>query len=345
MKPDCKNIEEYAAQWILRCDRGEDILEARADFEAWLAADARHRAAFLRLESAWQRSEGLKAWRQHDGAVDARVLAWRKATVRTGSRAMRRVSFALAAALVLVLLGATSWLFTDSTRTHRYVTDTGGYQRVVLADGSLVQLNTDSRVAVQFSADRREVRLERGEAYFDIARDPNRPFEVLAADAVVRAIGTAFSVRLHNGEQVEVLVKDGQVALSSSSPPPAGRGGGRSEGPSSLSLSAGESALSKPTGLAINKLPEPELKRRLAWQTGQLAFQGDTLAFVIAEFNRYNRRQIRIADPALGQLEVAGNFKATDLDSLIAAIRRALDVRVEERQGEIYLFVRSRSAL
>lgn len=321
MRPDTDRIEEQAATWILSCDRGEGRAQDRAAFEAWLAADARHRAAYLRLDRAWRESAGLKAWKPHDGALDLEVL--RQSSGVAANRVTRapRWMFALAGAAALAAT-AVLWFVLDSTAATAYDTGTGGYQRIVLADGSIVQLNTDSRIAVRFSGRQREIRLLRGEAYFEIERESRRPFDVRAADTVVRALGTAFSVRLRAAQQVEVLVKEGRVAVSD------------------RTLAAGETAIGGKAGLAVHRVDDAELARRLAWQSGQLVFHGEALAMVAAEFNRYNRRKIVIADRSLESLEVAGSFKATDLESFVAAMGRALEVRVEESAERVTLHAR-----
>jgi transmembrane sensor len=322
---DRGDIEASAAAWILRREEGAFSQDDRTALETWLAADSRHRTAYLQLNEAWKFSAGLKTWRPLDAPMDPDLLLARPARLHPA----RRLPFALAAVAASIFVAAWMWLkLSDSS----YSTPIGGYQRIVLEDGSALQLNTDSKVRVRFSENRRAVHLLRGEAYFDVVRDPSRPFDVAAGDTVVRAVGTAFAVRLREAQRVEVIVTQGRVLLREENAVlPV-------ENPTTARAEAGQTAESRPTGLRVKRMRKEEIDRRLAWQTGQLHFRKEPLAVVVAEFNRYNRRRVEIVDPALSSLEVHGNFKATDLDSFVAAMQNALDIRVETTQETIRLF-------
>ena len=212
----------------------------------------------------------------------------------------------------------------------------------------MLQLNTDSKVRVRQSERRREVRaalsnaevrLLRGEAFFDIAQDARRPFDVMAGGTMVRAVGTAFPVRLRDAELVQVVVTQGRVAvqehdaqlLATANPSKA------TDSQTVSLLEAGQAADAKPSGIQVIKVEQGELTRRLAWQAGQLRFRNQALAEVVAEFNRYNRRQLEIVDPQLATLEVGGSFKANDLESFIVAMRNVSSVRIEESGDVIRL--------
>ena len=320
------DIETRVGQWILKRDRAEIPTHERVAFESWLAADPRHRAAYLRLNEAWLVTAALKAWRPKDGSVDSDVLL---STVR---RPERRHQWRSAAAAVLVLgvVAAIIGHVWQRESGANFTTRVGGYQRVLLDDGSTLQLNTDSSVLVRLLKDRRVVQLVRGEVYFDIAHDAGRPFDVVAGATIVRAVGTAFAVRLRDSKEVEVTVTQGRVALRTENGAPALR----------APVSAGEVADAKPAGIATSRLEDAELVRRLSWQRGELAFKKETLAHIVAEFNRYNRRQLVIGDPSIEDLEVGGNFKATDLDSFVAAVTRSLNVRAEQSEGAVTLLAR-----
>jgi len=313
--------EVRAAQWILRRDRGEFAPQERADFEAWLRADSRHREAYLRLDEAWQLSAGLKAWRPINGEINAAVLGAQPA--RAGGSRRRVRALALAASLVLVCIaGLVSW--SKYAREPAYMTRVGGYQRVLLDDGSVLQLNTDTQLQVYFTSARREIQLQRGEAFFEVAHDPNRPFEVIAGNATVRAVGTQFDVhRTDTG--AEVTVAQGKVRLTTDTvvaPTP---------------LAAGESAEARPSGIHIARVDQGELTRRLAWQVGELHFKNQPLAEVAAEFNRYNRRRLEITSPDLAAVPVGGNFKVNDLAGFVAAMRGSLPIHVEETDATVLI--------
>jgi transmembrane sensor len=156
----------------------------------------------------------------------------------------------------------------------------------------------------------------RGEGRFQVAHDSARPFTVAAADAAVRAVGTAFTVRLRDGAQVDVLVAEGMVAVASSrvqrTPP----------------LSAGEAAVVLPDRVSVSRVEPQLLARRLAWTSGKLEFRGETLGEAVEEFNRYNRRQIRLSAASLSALRVGGSFGATDPESFAGALASAFKLRV-----------------
>ncbi len=305
-------IEMRASHWLAARDAGSTTPEQAEEFNRWLDADIRHRVAYLRLESTWQRAEKLRDLRPLDGGVDADLLR---------PRSSRRWPLAMAASVLLALV-AGGWLYQQQWSWKQFETPVGGLSRIVLEDGSVVDLNTDSDVRVRMREGHRQIRLVRGEGRFQVAHDASRPFIVEAAGTAVRAVGTQFTVRLHGSEQVDVLVAEGKVAVASPrvqhTPP----------------LSAGEAAVLLPDRVSVTRLEPQLLARRMAWTTGRLEFRGETLAEAVAEFNRYNHRQIRLAGPELASLRVGGNFTATDPESFAGALASAFKLRVQsDAQG------------
>jgi transmembrane sensor len=316
------DIESEAANWLIRLER-DPSPEMRANFDAWLAADPRHHAAFIRLEKTWSRADILKRLRPLDGAVDEQVLD--KFGVPTPifdtPKKRKPPLFAVAATLLIAAIGAITWIVVSQAGWEVYETEFGGFQRIALADGSTAMLNTDSRIRARMSSGRREIVLDRGEALFTVAHDTRRPFDVMAGDTVVRAVGTAFSVRLRDQKQVDVIVTEGRVAidppddsLDSKLPQPVPL-------PTISTLTAGETVSVKAHQLKVQKIADEDLSHKLAWTKGRIWFDRATLAEAIAEFNRYNRRQMVIDDPAIAGLRIGGAFDATDLDSFLAALQ------------------------
>ncbi len=319
--PPMDEIEKRAATWILKRDREGHSEQDRADLEAWLAQDARHREAYLALDEAWDVSAGLKHWHPRDGRIDPDLLA----PFAPPTRPRHPLQIALAASLLLVL-GSLGGLYFSGPQAERYSTPVGGYERIALGDGSLVQLNTDTVVQASLTDARREIRLLRGEAYFDVAHDARRPFEVVVGNTIARAVGTAFSVRVGVDRQLDLMVTEGRVMLL----PKGGEG-------SRPLVVAGHSARAKAEEVAVAPVADAEMTRRLAWRSGQLMFDKRPLSEVAEEFNRYNRRQVQIATPGLEALQLTGNFKATDLASFIAAVRSATSARVEETADAVVI--------
>jgi transmembrane sensor len=307
-----QDIEARAAEWLVRRDAAGG--EESHDFAAWLASDPRHRAAYLRLAAAWGRTARMKRLRPEGPAIDPDLLL---------SRPRRSFQFwtpfALAAGIAGLAL-AGSWWFTRSPGMETYRTDVGGLSRIVLADGSTVTLNTDTEIHVRLFPKRREINLVRGEAQFGVAHNANRPFEVSAGGRIVRAVGTAFDVRLSPDDAVQVLVTEGRVAVE------VVPGRSLNGAASAATVLAGEGAVADARSITVRRVSTTEASRRLAWEVGELSFQGETLKEAVAEFNRYNHLKLEVADPAIAELVIGGNFNALDIESFVAAVERSFNV-------------------
>lgn len=366
-------LEAQAATWLVKRDRGGLSAGEQAEFDAWMDADPRARAAYVRLELAWQRADGVRRLRPLDSDVDADLLAHspfepvaideypaRVETRRTMDivpspsgavidaevtrREPRRrlaMTLAVAASVVLAIAGGFAWHAYERTGWDEYTTDYGGLSRIVLDDGSVVNLNTNSLMRVQLTRELRHIVLERGEALFKVAHDSGRPFDVDAGNTTVRAVGTEFSVRVREPagssrgqKDIVVLVKEGRVAIDP--PKIAAKPLERvtTLPPSTSTLSAGEAVTitakrvnTEQPQMQVQKVADAEVDRKLSWTEGRLWFERQTLKDVVAEFNRYNRRQMVIADPAIENLRIGGGFEATDPESFIAALEKTLGVR------------------
>lgn len=348
------DISDTAAGWLIRLE-AQTSPEMWDAFETWLDEDPRHRAAFIRLRVAWNRVDRLKSMRPADGAVDSDLLARTRirpaAVLVRGPEPLegrprkrledivmpdrRRV---LATAAAIAAAGVIAWFGAYHFGWKSYETGVGGREKIELSDGSTVDLNTNTELNVRMSGTRRDIMLARGEALFHVAHDTTRPFYVLAGSTVVRAVGTAFSVRIRDSEHVDVLVAEGRVAVGAPGTE------ANFENPSLLAsapkVSAGEAAAVRRNSVLVRSVPTRDVTRKLAWTAGHLAFQGETLDDAVQEFNRYNQRQITIADPAILKVQVGGIFLTTDPDSFIAALQRSFGIRVQlgDDSGDIRLF-------
>jgi transmembrane sensor len=268
-----------------------------------------------------------------ESILDEPALAVPGVVEQAAERPRRRwmLPLAAAAAVALVAVAAVTWFAADRTGWQQFSTDYGGFEKIVLDDGSVVHLNTNSVMRVHLTSELRQIVLDRGEALFKVAHDVNRPFDVQAGATTVRAVGTEFSVRLREASElqsgqrdVEVLVKEGRVAID----PPKKQLERAAVLPASVStLSAGEAVIISAKRLHVEKVAEADVSRKLSWTEGRLWFERQRLADVVAEFNRYNRRQLVIADPAIADLRIGGGFEATDPESFVAALERTLGVR------------------
>jgi transmembrane sensor len=347
---DAESIAATAASWLAQRDDAFSPAEAAA-FERWCAADPRHAAAVARLENAWATLLPLRDFRpaaqRHPDRDLLAAPAPRPARLPAPARAF---AFALAASLILAL-GV--WAFrANSPTSTRFATTAGGYERVILTDSSVLELNGDSAAEVTYTAAERRVRLTRGEAHFTVAKNPARPFRVEALGIAVRAVGTAFNVRLGAGE-VEVLVTEGKVSVSevervvpAALPPSA-------ESPRSPDtfLVAHERAVivaASSLGLSVGPLPAPVVERiapesvrqALAWQGPSLVFYNTPLAEVAAQFNRRNPIQIVLADPALATLPIGGSFRPENVEAFVQLLESGNEILVD-RSDATRLVLRS----
>ena len=329
-------IESAAARWLIRLEANPSQ-ETRAGFDTWVAADPRNHAAFMRLEKTWGRADILTRLRPLDGVVDEQVLDRFGAPTPVPDEPVvdppavdppvvdppraRMPWTSIAAPLLILALGAITWIMFARPGWHVYETGFGGFQRVVLPDGSTATLNTDSRIRARMNSGRREIVLDRGEALFTVAHDAHRPFDVTAANTVVRAVGTAFSVRLRGQEQVDVIVTKGRVAIDPEDSPDAQPP--ESNIPHTVStVAAGEALSVKARRLRIEKIAADEMTRQLAWTQGKIWLDRATLTEAVAQFNRYNRRQLVYDGPADRNLHFIGAYDATDLDGFVAVLEK-----------------------
>jgi transmembrane sensor len=339
------DIPGDAAAWLIRLE-GQTTPQMWDEFQEWLETDRRHEAAFIRLRTAWTHCDRFKLLRPADGRVDRNLLTQLPtdgSAHGTGlpdlmesddgdpTEAQRRIDrrrwlmFVGATAAATAGVGMLGWLSAEHRRWTYFETEVGGNRRAVLADRSQVLLNTDSRLRVRLANARRDSELIRGEAFFTIAHEKLRPFYVKAARTLVCATGTAFSIRIHDDRSVEVLVAEGRVALGTTEP---GSGSGAPVlDDSAPQAAADESVSASPNSLAIRQHPPGYVTRKLAWTMGNISFDGETLTEAVREFNRYNRRHLAIADPAIAQMKVGGSFEANDPESFAATLEKHFGVR------------------
>ncbi len=227
-----------------------------------------------------------------------------------------------------------------------YATAIGGRQSYTLEDGTVVALNTNTRIQVDYSNARRAITLVQGEASFDVAKNPERPFVVYAGTGLVWAVGTVFNIRYDAG-QVDVLVTEGRVKVfsdaratdpASPSLKDATPATGNTVGTTTTEvvqkqrealLGAGESLRYRQVIESLKTIELEERSRILAWHSGSLVFKGETLEQAIAEISRYTDKELVIADADLKQLRVGGHYKTDDIDSLLTSLGRGLDISVD----------------
>jgi transmembrane sensor len=318
-KKTAHQIDAEAAGWAARIDRDPLEPATEQDFQAWLAKDVRCAGAFARMRAlalSTERARALGPDFDPSAFGPAPFLA-RRTALKLGG--------AVAASALIAVTGAWQIL----RHRGRFSTGKGETKVVALKDGSVVTLNTASEIEVDYSDTLRAVELIRGEALFDVAKNKAQPFVVAAGDTNVRVVGTSFTVRRLEAMPVEVLVREGVVEVFK---PQANT--------APVRIAANNMAVAGAGGASVitaAPVPAAQLHRQLAWQNGQIAFEGETLAQAVLEFSRYSDTRIVIDDPALGREEIAGLFKATDPVGFAKTIAISLNARASIGEGEVRL--------
>jgi transmembrane sensor len=322
--PDRTLVEEQAALWLARRDRGLTPAE-QDDYLQWLRAHPLHAEVVAQQAAALERMMHLSDWQPvQTSAPNADLFAPAPALARWWKPLV--AGLAAAAAIAVVYFNhnlSPEPVAVAAPRSYLRVNE-----RMALPDGSRVELKDGTRIAVQYSETERRVVLHGGEAHFSVWKDVARPFVVVAAGVEVRAVGTAFNVRLGE-KQVEVLVTEGRVKVEQVevAGAPVARA---AEVPV---VTVGERAvvpLATPAPVpVIEPVTLDDIARELDWQAPRLQFHETPLAEAVAEFNRLNRHQLELAEPALGELRIGGTFRPDNVEGFIRSLEPALGVRGE----------------
>jgi transmembrane sensor len=309
-------IEAEASRLVVRLSLDPGPEETEAIYR-WIDASSAHAIAFARAEAAWEASDRLKAGLR-DAPVEPDPPVARRLSRRMFAGAMIAASLFVAATVVTVH---------TLNDVDKYSTDVGEVRDVALADGSKMHLNSGTTAEVRYTEHGRRVRILQGEASFDVAHDKARPFDVEAKSAVIRAVGTAFNVRMRS-TGVELTVTEGTVQVRAARTP-------------IERVSAGNGAIICPQTVALTRLGKQEIGQRLAWRERMVELNGETLDQAVAEFNRYREKPILIGDPRVSSLRIGGRFGTADSSAFLAALAMSLPVKaVESEDGSVMLFYR-----
>ena len=301
-----------ASAWLARLQR-EDIVEQDGlEFEAWLAAAPGNRAAYTRALSLWHEFEAAAPQVQ-----DELAALQRHETLRMRSGATRRWwmgagGVAIAAGLAVAVLPG---IVAQQATAETYATGKGERKRVTLADGSVVDLNAETKLSVTYARTERKIELAEGEAIFDVTHDARRPFTVAAADREVRVLGTQFDVRQRQGDLM-VTVARGKVQVRPMTAASAGR---------QFTLTPGHRLQVARSGHEDLQVVDPQ--ETFSWRAGRLIYRGEPLANVVADLNRQYVEQIEISDPELGKLPITGVIVLDDQPAVVARLSLMLPLR------------------
>lgn len=304
-----QTINDRAVEWVARMDREGDNPAVRAELKAWLAVDDRHRGAYFRAKAAWNmldRASVFGAGQAQSNETSPRSRPSRKRFL-WGSGAA--VAASVAAALFFGVLDKNAGADYFSAPDQQIQTAIGEIRRVPLSDGSLVAVNTQTSLDITMEPELRHIALEAGEAWFQVAKDRKRPFVVEVGDVRVRAVGTAFAVK-RTADGIDVQVTEGVVEVWR-----------LGDDAKIQRISAGNRAFIAPEKRIVPSMASgEEIDNTLSWRTGQIVLDGDTIAEAVAEFNRYNTRQIELTDASLGTQKMIGRFRTNEPDAFARAV-------------------------
>ena len=301
---------DMAARFVARMD-GDNWGEAdEAELQHWLDGGPGRDGMLLQAHAAW-----IAATPEPVEEPEVAPAFWR-----------RRGFLGAMAASVAAVVGGARWMDARSS----FATKLGEIRRVPLADGSVMTINSASELTVRMAKGSREIEIAQGEAWFDVAKDASRPFIVTAGKVRARAVGTAFSVRRRE-TGVEVLVTEGVVESWS-----------EEDASLRLKLEAGERALLSDTAVVHHESDRASaVDRSLAWRSGMIDLNGTSLSEAADEFNRYNQRQIIIADPAVADEQFDGLFRINDPQGFAEAVKASLNVGIDESDSRVIRLVKS----
>ncbi|WOI37757.1 FecR domain-containing protein [Alteromonas sp. CI.11.F.A3] len=334
-----EDVLDQASLWLVKLEEGLSEQETAA-LKLWLKSE-HNRTAFMEVVTLWDKMSVLS---QLSDIVPH--------TPENNHTPWKRH---LAMAATALLVGLLSWQGTSYFHLNylnqnkatevsppnyslQASTKAGEHKTIELEDGSILWLNTNSHVSIAFTDTKRVVHLIQGELHIDVAKEPMRPLNVLAAGKVMEAVGTAFNVQYHQGD-LELLVTEGIVKVNNFSLEDS-KSITRpivNQHANALVLTQGQKSLLSLPKSAIEVISQDEMEKQLSWREGKIVFRGDPLLQVIDEVSRYTDKEIVLGDASLANLQVAGLFNTNDVDALLATLADNLNIHTEYSDEAIVL--------
>lgn len=312
------DVDARAMDFILKRHLEDWSAQDQAEFETWLTQSFAHKAAYWRLQSVWSRADRLSA---------LRPLSPNRPAPKAASR--RGTFLKIAATIVLLAAaGAAAGVLTSNPTTKTYQTALGERKNITLADGSRIELNTNTIIRTDVNESHRAIELVRGEALFQVRHDAARPFTVLASHHRITDLGTTFVVREKPG-RLEVALLEGQAKLESENDKTAAQ--------QVAVLMPGDEAVATPQRISVTRKPVADIRDDLGWRRGMLVFHRTALSEVAAQYNRYNEQKIVIADQAAAARTMSATLPVNDLATFARIARNFLGLHVRETKDEIVI--------
>jgi len=341
-----------AARWYMELQKPDATPQTFVEWERWMSADSEHRAAYQGLDRMMRlkvdvmpRLSSPEELAADDYDASRPVSEWN--AVRRGGAMGSFRRYAIAAGIAAVsVLAAGFWLGAHDRgqpETLAFQTSAGERRAFDLPDGSRITLDADSVLNVQLLPERRSLQLARGEAYLEVAKDAARPFLVRAGGTVVRAVGTAFDVRM-SVDRTVVAVTEGKVEVRSEENPQAdndaanGQYGSKSSGKKhsvQVSLTAEVSAgaaVAYARNAGLRELPATEASLAATWLKGRRQYRNEPLRYVLADIDRYTGKQIVIVGESIGDLQFTGTLDLANSATWLKGLSVALPVTITESE-------------
>ncbi|GGF72204.1 FecR family protein [Alteromonas lipolytica] len=330
-----ETIQTRACEWIAAIDRGLSAAE-KNELSHWLGANNSHQKVLLEMAALW---DDMSIMSTLQGLIEK----------HPASKSKKRAVWPLiASAAAITLCAVLSWQWLarpvmnapQMAEVQQSSTQVGEQKTISLADGSKVFLNTDTAIKVSFFSEARRVELLKGEAHFAVAKNPERPFTVIAGSNSVTAVGTAFNMQFTQQQAFELTVTEGKVRVSKQELATNENAATQAsvieqEG---VMVFAGEKVLVADKVSDKQSLTQSEIAQSLAWQDGQIVFTGENLTDVLSEIGRYTQVQFVIDDAEIKSTRVAGYFRVGDIKGLLAALENSFAISAfEDKDNRIHL--------
>jgi transmembrane sensor len=320
MSEPALDIDRRAAHWLQQRQFWDWTDADEAAFETWLNESEAHRIAYWRQKATWTRTERLVALGPTqpeliDETARPRRLLW---PIFTG------IAAAIAAVAVLGVLATSSIL---RPQDRLYSTSVGGRKTIAFADGTRIELNTDTVLRARMTTDQRLVWLEKGEAYFQVKHDAAHPFVAMVGEHRVTDLGTEFVI--HRGtKNLEVALLEGRAWFD--------RADKKLQSQSAL-LKPGDEVVATAGSMSVARRPAAELANELSWRRGMLVFKRTRLADAAAQFNRYNRQKLVVQDSEVGRLMIDGTFPTNGVQVFTDAVRNVFGLHIENHGDTVVI--------
>ncbi|TQV87029.1 FecR family protein [Aliikangiella coralliicola] len=333
-------IREQASDWFVRMSADDVDNNERNHFQQWLVINPEHERAYRRIESVSNAIAGddfanttlastsveqaFKAIRDNQPTQPLkRARFWQRAANDSQFSPVALVASILISVSILVLMYTAGPTTPDSLHYQTQVAET---REISLKDGSIISLGAASGITVSLREEIRQVVLTKGEAYFNIAKDQNRPFDVTAGNTAVRVLGTQFNVR-RNLKTVNIAVAEGLVQVTHQS---------KNSSETKTQLSQGQ-AVTSDSKNGLSAVSQVSAENIDSWRNGRLVFEDVPLSQVVEEIKRYYKGNIMISSPAVGELRVTATFKVDQIESMLFNIAAGLSIEIVKYSSGIFL--------